>query len=463
MGDQSELQRSVQGTIVSERVIVMIRVLVAFLVAVFLISPISSLSHAEVLEETIAIVGSRVILRSEWEAQTSLIAIQTKRDMSDPAVRDSLGPMMLDQMINDQLILIVAERDTTLKIEPNAIDAALEDHIADMRRRFATEEEFRAALLREGLSERDLRVRFRRDVENQLLKQRLIQKKLAEVNVSNGEVREFYNRFKDSLPAQPAAIKLSHVLLSVEATPTTAEAVRTQLTQVLAEIESGLDFSEAAKKYSEDPTAQSGGDLGWLSKGDLVGTFEDAAFQLTPGQLSGVVRTDIGLHLIQCMERQKDRVRVRHIFLSLSPTAADTAAVVARADSVALAARAGGDFCELAQTYSKDEESQKNCGELGWYPIEEMFPEFKAALESSVVGDIVGPVKTQFGWHVLRVLERRIRRTLDIKEDWDRVKDICRQDKTNKVVNAWLAEIRQDTYVEVRSLSGSVTLDGSGQ
>jgi len=424
----------------------------------------ASPGRSEVLEEPIALVGNRVILRSEWEAQTALFAMQTKRDLTNPAVRDSLGPMMLDQLINDQLILIVAERDTTLKIDASAIDAALEDHIADMRRRFSSEDDFRAALLREGLSERDLRVRFRRDVENQLLKQRLIQKKLAEVNVSNGEVREFYNSFKDSLPAQPAAIKLSHILLTVEVTPGTIEGVRTKITQVLAEVENGLDFAEAAKKYSQDPTAGAGGDLGWLSKGDLVGAFEDAAFQLmTPGQLSGVVRTDIGLHLIQCMERERDRVRVRHIFMSLAPTAADTAAVTARADSVAGAVRAGGDFCALAQANSKDEESQKNCGELGWYPIEEMFPEFKTALESSVAGDIVGPVKTQFGWHVLRVLDRRTRRTLDIDEDWDRLKDIARQDKTNQVVNSWLADIRQDTYVEVRPLAGSVTLDGTGR
>ncbi len=419
----------------------------------------TALAQREVLEEPIAIVGDRVILRSEWEAQTTLYAMQAKRDLADPGVRDTIGRMMLEQMINDQLILLVAEKDTTMRIEAREIDAALEDHIADMRRRFNTEEEFRAALVREGLSERDLRVRFRRDVENQLLKQRLIQRKLAEVNVSNGEVREFYNKFRDSLPAQPAAIKLSHILLTVEVTPASQEAVRSRLTAILGEIQGGLDFAEAARKYSEDPTAPTGGDLGWLAKGDLVGAFEDAAFQLTPGQISGVVRTDIGLHLIQCLEKERDRVHVRHIFLGLAPTAADTAAVLARADSIALAARASAQFCALAQTYSTDEESRKNCGELGWYPIEEMFPEFRTALENSQPGDIIGPVKTRFGWHILRVLERREQRTLDIAADWDRIKDIARQDKTNKVVSDWLAEIREDTYVEVRPLAGSVTVD----
>lgn len=416
-------------------------------------------AQTEVLEEAVAIVGDRMILRSEWEAQTTLYAMQAKRDLSNPAVRDTLGRMMLEQMINDQLILLVAEKDTTLRLEAREVDAALEDHIADMRRRFDSEEEFRAALVREGLSERDLRVRFRRDVENQLLKQRLIQRKLAEVNVSNGEVREFYNRYRDSLPSQPAAIKLSHILLTVGVTPASREAVRARLTEILGEIQGGLDFAEAARKYSEDPTAPTGGDLGWLSKGDLVGPFEDAAFQLTPGQVSGVVTTDIGLHLIQCLERERERVHVQHIFLGLAPTAADSAAVLARADSVAQATRDSADFCALAQTYSTDEESRKNCGELGWYPIEEMFPEFRTALERAQPGEIIGPVQTKFGWHVLRVLERRDQRTLDITADWDRIKDIARQDKTNQVVSDWLADIRRDTYVEVRPLSGTVTVE----
>ncbi len=249
--------------------------------------------------------------------------------------------------------------------------------------------------------------------------------------------------------------------MTVEAASSTVEQARSRLTQILSEIQAGLDFGEAARKYSQDPTAPSGGDLGWVARGDLVGPFEDAAFELTTGQVSGVVRTDIGLHLIQCLEKQRDRVRVRHIFLSIAPTAADTAAVIAMADSIAQAAKDSADFCALAQTYSKDEESRKNCGELGWYPIEEMFPEFRGALENSNPGDIVGPVKTQFGWHVLRVLDRRARKTLDIVEDWDRIKDIARQDKTNQVVTAWLAEIREDTYVEIRPLSGSVTVDAS--
>ena len=405
----------------------------------------------ELLDAPIAFVADRVILQSEWEAQVTLMAMQTKRSVSDPAVRDSVAPAILEQMINDELILIEAERDTLLKVSPEEINQALEEHIQNLKGQFATEEEFLSELSREGLTERELRIRYRRDVRNQLLKQRLIQRKLGEVSISNGEVREFFATYRDSLPIQPQGIKLAHILMPVEASDATVDSARAAIARILGEIQAGLDFEEAARRYSQDLTAESGGDLGWFGRGDMVSAFEDAAFALVPGQISGVVRTQYGFHLIQCAEKSADRVHARHLLLALNPTSADSALVRARADSVATAAREGGDYCLLAQTYSQDEESQKNCGELGWYPVAEMFPEFKVALEGAKIDDIVGPVSTQFGWHVLRVLDRREERALDLTDDWDNIKEMARREKTNRVVSKWIDEIRSETYVEVRA------------
>ncbi len=405
----------------------------------------------ELLDAPIAIVADRVILISEWEAQITLLAMQTKRNLNDPAIRDSIAPAILEQMINDELILIEAERDTLLKVTPEEISQALEEHIQSLRSQFATEEEFQSELSREGMTERDLRLRYRRDVRNQILKQRLIQRKLGEVSVSNGEVREFFSTYKDSLPIQPEGIKLAHILIPVEASDETVDSARATTTRILSEIQNGLAFDEAARQYSQDLTADMGGDLGWFGRGDMVPAFENAAFALVPGQVSGVVRTRYGFHLIKCIEKTADKVHTSHILLSLAPTAVDSAATFARADSVATAVRDSGDYCLLAQTYSQDEESQKNCGELGWYPISEMFPEFKLALENAAVDDIVGPVSTQFGWHILRVLDRRSERTLDLKEDWDSIKEMARREKTNRVVFQWIEGIRAETYVDIRS------------
>lgn len=404
----------------------------------------------ELLDAPIAIVADRVILMSEWEAQINLMAMQMKRNINDPVVRDSLAPAILEQMINDELILIQAERDTLLKVTADDINQALEEHISSLRGQFSSEEEFQSELANEGLTEGELRLRYRVDVRNQLLKQKLIQRKLGEVSVSNGEVREFFASYKDSLPVQPEGIKLAHILMPVEASEKTVDSTRALITSILGKIQNGLSFEDAARQYSQDVTGQTGGDLGWFGHGDMVPAFEDAAFALVPGQVSGVVRTRYGFHLIKCLEKSADKVHAAHILLSLNPTEADSAATLARADSVATAARNGGDYCQLAQKYSQDEESQKNCGELGWYPVAEMFPEFKQALADAKAGDIIGPVSTQFGWHILRVLDRRSEHTLDLTDDWDSIKELARREKTNRVVSAWIADIRAETYVDIR-------------
>lgn len=427
------------------------------LFVVTVMAPLTVMAE-DVLDEPIVMVADRVILRSEWQAQVSLFAMQTKRDVNDPRIQDSIGPRILEQMINDELILIQAERDTIITVTPEEIDHALQEHIQGLRDQFADEDEFQKELTREGLSERDLRVRYRREVRNQILKQKLIQRKLGDVAISNGEVKSFFHQYKDSLPAQPEGIKLAHILLPVESSSATVDSSREQITRILKEIQGGLDFATAATRYSQDATSSGGGDLGWFGKGDMVPPFETAAFALTPNQISGVVRTRYGFHLIQCLEKSGDRVHARHILISLAPTPADSALVMARADSIAQAARGGADFCQLAQVNSQDAETQKNCGELGWYPVAEMFPEFKAVLANAGVGSIIGPVSTKFGWHVLRVLDRRASHAFDLTSDWDAIKDMARREKTNRVVADWIAEIRKDTYVDVRPLSGRTTV-----
>ncbi len=413
---------------------------------------------AEVIDEPLAVIADRLILRSEWQTQVSLFAMQSKRDANEPRFRDSMGPLILERMINDELILIQAQRDTTISVKPEEIDQALAEHIQSLKGQFADEDEFQKELIREGLTERDLRVRYRREVRNQLMKQKLVQRKLGDVSVSNGEVRDFYRQFKDSLPVQPEGAKLAHILLPIEPSEATSDSAKARITRILKQINDGMDFSAAAKQYSEDPSADKGGDIGWMGKGEMVPTFENAAFALTTGQISGVVKTRFGYHLIQCVEKTGDRVHVKHILLPLAATAADSALVMARADSIAQAARAGADYCQLASIYSQDTESQKNCGELGWYPVDEMFPEFKVGLAQAKAGDIVGPIATKFGLHVLRLLERRPAHALNLTQDWDGIKEMARRDKTNRVVADWINEIRKDTYVDIRPLSGRTTI-----
>jgi peptidyl-prolyl cis-trans isomerase SurA len=273
---------------------------------------------------------------------------------------------------------------------------------------------------------------------------------LGNVSITNGEVKEFFASYADSLPPLPASAKLAHILIPISIDTNRILAMREKLTQIRDEIEAGADFAEMAKQYSDDPTAEIGGELGWFGPGDLVLEFENAAKRLQPGQLSGIVRTPYGFHLIDVEEKRDKRFRTRHILLRLVPNAADTMAAVQFADSLHNEIIAGADFCVLVREHTADNESRKNCGELGWYPLEQMYPEFKVALANVEIGGYSEPAISEFGVHILHVLDRKEGRQYTLEDDWDAIKQMARREKTSRVVADWITEIREETYIEIK-------------
>ena len=424
------------------------RPIIALLVALAMLG--SGDAFAERFDRPAAVVGNKIILESELQAQIQIVALQNKIDLSDVARRAELRDEILKQMIDDRLILSEAEKDTTISVEPDEIEQSLTEHIESLRAQFPGEDAFEQELAREGLTFGELRRRFRHDTGNQLLKQKLISHKLGMVSVTNGEVKEFYARYRDSLPELPASVKLAHILIPITIDTNRILAARDRLTQIRTEIEGGTDFAEAARMYSDDPTGQVGGELGWFGPGDLVVEFETAAKKLKPGQISGVVRTPFGFHLIQVEDKSGDRFRARHILLRLAPDYADSAVAMQFADSLLGEIDADTDFCLLVRDHTADNDSRKNCGELGWYPIEQMFSEFKQALAGVETGHYAGPAASEFGVHILQVLDRREGRRHSLEEDWDTIKQMARREKTNRVVSEWIAEIRQDIYIEIK-------------
>lgn len=407
-------------------------------------------ARTESFDRPAVVIGSKIILESELQAQIQLLALQNKIDISDPGRRAQLRDEVLKQMIDDRLILSEAEKDTTISVEPDEIEQALTEHIESLRAQFPDNDAFEQELQREGLTLSELRRRFRYDTGNQLLKQKLISNKLGMVSVTNGEVKEFFGRYADSLPEMPASVKLAHIAIPIGIDTNRILATRERLTEIRSEIEAGTDFAEAARLYSDDPTSQIGGELGWFGPGDLVIEFETAAKKLNLGQISGVVRTTFGFHLIEVEEKSGDRFRARHILLRLVPEHADTLAAMQLADSLLGEINAGADFCVLVRDFTADNESRKNCGELGWYPVNQMFPEFQQALVGVETGGYAGPAVSEFGAHILRVLERKAGRRYSLEDDWDTIKQMARREKTNRVVSEWIAEIRVETYLEIK-------------
>jgi peptidyl-prolyl cis-trans isomerase SurA len=422
-----------------------------------LITILVSIAPAFALEPVdgiVAIVGREPIMASELAAQLQMMAIQNNIRPQSTEELQKFQTEVLNQMINERLFVIEAEKDTMIRVSDEEVEQALEDHIAQTAGQFSSEEEFLQQLAREGLNLRTFKKRLRPDIRSQLLKQRLISQKLSEISVSRQEVLDFYDKYQDSIPEQPEAVRLSHILITFQPSKSTEDSVRQLAEEVRKNVAAGADFAAMAARYSTGPSALSGGDLGFVSRDDVVDEFGRVAFNLAPGDISGAVRTQFGYHIIKSEEIKGKTAHLRHILFEVVPTAADSALSYKLVDSLLTEIKNGADFKELAKVYSADDDSRRQGGELGWFAIEDLPPSFAAAMAKMPnIGDVYGPVLSQYGLHILKKLDWKEHRKLNPTDDYDEIKEMARRIKTGEVVDKWLAEIKEHTYVEIRDLN----------
>ena len=411
---------------------------------------LSGLSSAqEVVDRIVAVVGDKIILESELKMQLNLYVYQMGIELKNENQKSQLEGELLEQMINDKLLLIAAQRDTTIEVTSREVEAAVKDQLKKVKSELSGEA-FKAQLKAEGLTESELRKKYREQIKNQMMTDRLVASKLSRMSVSTGEVKDFYQTYKDSIPDQPEAVKLSHILLEIKPSQETKDSLKRKAEMVLDLAKKGEDFAQLASFYSDDPTGKEGGDLGFFKKGDMIPKFEEVAFALNPGEISQVVETEFGYHIIKVEEKKDDAVHARHILILVRPSPKDSLRSKELADSLYHKLLEGADFGGRAKEFSTDEESQKLGGELGRYPVAQMSPEFKEGGKDLQIGGISSPLESQFGVHILKVLDRREQRKLTLEDDWDAIKDMVRRKKTNELVAKWVEKMRQDTYVEIR-------------
>ncbi|MGH8004688.1 MAG: peptidylprolyl isomerase [Limisphaerales bacterium] len=403
-----------------------------------------------VVDKIAAVVGREVITLSELNLQTQLYLTQSGQPPADSAGVVALQKKLLEQMVTDQLLLQQASRDSSLKVTPAEVNAAAEEQLARVKSQFPTPAAFAAQLAREGLSERELLKRYRETVRGELLKQRLIASRLAKVTVADFEVKKFHSEYKDSLPHSPKQVRLFQILLPVEPASATLDSLRAKAEAVLSEIQLGLDFGLAARRYSEDPSAERGGDIGSYGRGELVPEFERAAFGAKVGEAAGPVKTVFGFHLIKVLSNDGRKIHTQHILFGLHPSQSDSVRVSRLADSLISLLKSGASFADLAKIYSVDEESKKAGGDLGWFEISAINPLLQPAVDGMKAGEYKGPIPSPAGFHILYLADAKEPHALSQEADWDTIKEMARRKKTERLVAGWVEELKKKTYVDIR-------------
>ncbi len=408
----------------------------------------------EVLDRIVAVVGRDAILASEVDELVQMQALQTGRRLNSmsPSEIQTMRCTLLGGMVDDRLLVIKARTDS-VEVLPQEVEQGLRDQMAQLKARFPTEDAYREQLRIEGVTERELRNRFRMQQERYLLRQRLMAQMAQEIAITFRELEQFYDLYSDSLSLVPASVTISHITRFTRPGDSALVAARELIGGARLRLDAGEDFGDVARDVSQDQgTAGQGGDLGYFGRGEMVPEFEAAAFNLDSGQTSGVIMTDYGLHLIQNLGYRGDRVRARHILALARPGSGDFRAT--KDTILAVYGRIqeqGGRFADHAREHSMDPNVRETGGRLGPLSPQELPPLFGQAMSTLEVGDVSYPFETEPGvYHIVKLEARTREHRMNMGDDRRQLEEMLRQQRLVKRLQEIIAKERGRVYVDVR-------------
>jgi len=292
---KKENQRSPECKMARKEIISIMAVFLFTVLCLF----IASSPGARVVNRTVATVDGEVILMSEYERRAKPVIEEYEKFLKGPdkeiRIKELKGKI-LDQMIDEKVLIHEGKRK---KIRVNRKE--IQDGLREIKKRFGTEEEYTQELARQGVSEEE----FKQQVKEQLMVIKLIDQevKAKVVLPTDSEIEDFYKQ-NESEMMEPEQMRARHILIKVDENTDKKKALK-RIKDILKEVKKGkASFAELAKKYSEGPSAPRGGDLGFFIRGQMVRKFEEAAFALKVGEISNVVETEYGYHIIQCIEKK---------------------------------------------------------------------------------------------------------------------------------------------------------------
>ena len=405
----------------------------------------------ERIDGVVAVVNDEVVLASEVDEQLYLF-LQQNRARPDSAELAQLRKEILDRIIDEKVIVSEAKRQNVLPVQAE-LDKNVDDAVADVRQRLGSDAAFRAELEREGITEEDLRKRYRDEASRQLMATALLRKQLGKVEVTPAEAEKYFAEHGSEFPRRASAIRVQLVQIPVEPDSAARRAVRAKAVAAAARLKKGEPFSRLAQELSDDVgTASNGGDLGWFKPGTLDSTFEAQVFALPVGQVSGILQTPYGYHLAKVEEKDasKGEIHARHILFRLAPGEADAERVKTRAEEVRTQAVKGVDFGTLARRYSKYRGPAGADGDLGFLPMTAFSPDFRAALDTLETGQVSSSLLNAQGWHLFKVLDREGERAYRLDEIREQLPELVRQAKLKTQYETYVADLRKKAQIEYR-------------
>lgn len=401
---------------------------------------------AESLDKIIVEIDSQIITESELQKRINDIRQQILKRKGTAPSNEQLRKKVLDRMVLD---LLQINRASQYGIKLSTAD--LNKRIAGIaQQNKLTVPQLRQALLKDGVDFRDFREQVRRETIIRRAQKRLVYDK---IKVSDHEINQFISNQKKN-SASESQYRLSHILISVPeaANSETIAQARKKAETALQRLQAGEAFDKIAVEFSSGQRALEGGDLGWRSASELPGLFVSSVKQLKSNQISNIIQSPSGFHILKLAGKKSakqvivDETLVRHILIKVDALTSDDAA---RQQLLVLRKQIeeGADFAELAKQHSQDIGSKGAGGSLGWSVQGSFVPQFEAVMKSLAKKQLSQPFKTQFGWHLVQVMDRRQSDKTGIVAR-NKAYQAIQASKADEALELWLRRLRDEAYIK---------------
>lgn len=409
---------------------------------------------SDVVDRLVAVVGDSVVVQTQVEEEIQRMALQGRPipEPTDPEY-EQLFRTILDQFVDRLLILQAAARDSLIAVDETVVDERVSERINQLTEQFGGQTALQQALAAEGMTLAEYRDMLRSEARIERVQQLFMQQQLRTTDpvvVSEDELLARFQEARGTLQQRPKTVRFRQVVIAPEPSQSAVDAARVKAEALLDSINSGVDFAELAMRHSDDPgTRELGGDLGWFRRGRMVREFEDAAFALFDGEVSDLVRTDFGYHIIKVERYRAGERNARHILVVPRKLDEDTEAARQKADDLAAQIRAGAPVAELAAEHG--DAAAPDSVTIAFEQLAELPPSY-GPLRTASAGDVIGPIEYEIAPNEVRFAVVRVE---DIREAGaytfeDLRAQIAAQLQQEKRIERLLEDLRARTYIDIR-------------
>lgn len=430
--------------------------IINFIFFLLLISQFSFGQDKKLVDKIIAQVGAEIVLLSDVETEFQYYKAQ------NTTVDPNAKCMILEQILAQKLLIDQAKLDS-IEVPEDQVENQLDLRMEGVLKKMGGDEVLFQQYYGKSVSE--MKNIYRDDIHNSIMAEMMQDKLMQDINITPTEVYDFFNNIPaDSLPYFNSEVEISQILLAPQVNETEKSKAFEKIKNIKSQLENGEPFENLAKKYSDDPGSGSkGGDLGWVKRGTFVPKFEAAAYTLKKNEISDIVESEYGYHIIQLLERRGNTIHTRHILVKPSITSEDMKNAEKKLDSIrTLIAKDSIKFEDAVKKYSDPKSmSFSNNGRMTnpasqttFFQMNELQPDVYFAIESLKEGEMTNVMETnnemgETRYQIIKLNTKTNPHRANLKQDYSKIQSYAKNSKKNEYINNWVENKIKNVYMNI--------------